>query len=140
MLVREVMSTELVTVAVGATLHDAVGRLLAAGVGSVIVVDDGTPVGLMTETDALETAHASGEPLAAIGLRSFCEGAIVTTAPDRTVQSVARRMADEGVKKFPVVEDVEVVGVVTLTDLVFHLSDIRSEARALAERHYDWSS
>lgn len=134
------MTTELVTVDADATLRDAVGRLLATGVGSVIVVDDGTPMGLVTETDALEAAHESGDSLAAIGLEPFCEGPIVTTAPDRTVQSVARRMADEGVKKFPVLEDMDIVGIVTLTDLVYHLSDIRSEIQSLADRHYDWSA
>lgn len=139
MFVREVMSTDIVTVPVEATLHEAVGRLLANDVGSVVVVTDGNPTGLVTESDALDAAHAAGEPLAAIDLRQFCEGGVVTTAPDRTIQSVARRMADEEVKKLPVMDDLDIVGIVTLTDIVYHLSDIRSEARHLADQHYDWA-
>ena len=139
MLVRDVMTTDIVTVPVEATLQTAVGELLEHEVGSVLVLEDGTPTGLVTETDALEAAHSTGEPLAAIDLRRFCESGVVTTAPDRTVQTVARRMTEEGVKKLPVLDDLDVVGIVTLTDIVYHLSDIRSEAETLAERHYDWS-
>lgn len=140
MLVRDVMSPSLVTVSVDASLSDAVGALLANDVGSVVVLADGEPAGLVTETDALEAARASDRPLSAIGLDQFCDGPIQTTSPDRTVQAVARRMAEEQVKKFPVRTDLDLVGIVTLTDIVYHLSDIRSEAQQLAERHYDWSA
>lgn len=139
MLIRDVMSTGIVTVARDATLHEAVGELLANDVGCVIVLADDQPTGIVTETDALEAAHESGAPLDGIDLGRFCEGAMLTTEPDRTVQAVARRMAADGVKKFPVVDGLDIVGIVTLTDIVYHLSDIRSEAQRLADRHYDWS-
>jgi CBS domain-containing protein len=140
MLVRDVMTTDIVTVPVEATLADAVERLLVNEVGSVVVLADENPTGIVTETDALCAAHETGEPLADIDLRRFCEGPVATTTPDRTVQSVARRMAEEGVKKFPVLADLDLIGMVTLTDIVYHLSDIRTEAQALADRHYDWSA
>lgn len=139
MLVRDVMSTDIVTVPVDATLADAVERLLANGIGSVVVLADGNPTGIVTETDALAAARETGAPLAEIDLRRFRERPVATTAPDRTVQAVARRMGDEGVKKLPVMADLDLVGMVTLTDIVYHLSDIRSEAQSLADRHYDWS-
>jgi CBS domain-containing protein len=49
-------------------------------------------------------------------------------------------MLAEDVKKLPVLEDLDIVGIVTLTDIVVSLSEIESEARELAERHYDWES
>jgi CBS domain-containing protein len=136
MLVRELMTTDVVTVGTGASLDDAVGRLLAEGVGSVVVTEDGTPAGIVTETDALEAAHDRGEPLAAIPVTDLAHTPVVTADPDRTVQGVARTMADEGVKKVPIVEGLDLVGIVTLTDVVWHLSDIRKEAIGIADR--DW--
>ena len=62
----------------------------------------------------------------------------MTAAPDETVQHVARRMADEGVKKVPVMDDIDLVGIVTLTDIVWHLSDLRSEAAEFAEMGREW--
>lgn len=139
MLVRELMSTDVVTVHRDASLQAAVERLLEAGVGSVIVVDDdGYPVGIVTETDALRAAAGTGAPLAAIGVADLSHRAVVTTAPDRTVQRVARRMADEGVKKVPVLDGIDLVGILTLTDIVWHLSEIRKEATELGEMPDDW--
>ena len=139
MVVRELMSTDVVTVHRDASLQAAVERLLEAGVGSVIVVDDdGYPVGMVTETDALRAAAGTGAPLAAIGVVDLSHRAVVTTAPDRTVQRVARRMADEGVKKVPVLDGIDLVGILTLTDIVWHLSEIRKEATELGEMPDDW--
>ncbi|WP_415381567.1 CBS domain-containing protein [Halosimplex sp. TS25] len=140
MLVRDLMSTDVVTVGVDATLRDAAGKILAEHVGSVVVVDDGTPTGIVTESDALGAAHDRDQPLGEISVRDLAHPPLVTTGPDRTVQSVARTMADEGVKKVIVTEDLSVVGIVTLTDVVYHLADLRKEATAaatdIAER--DW--
>lgn len=136
MIVRDVMTADVVTAPVDASLAAAVERFLDAGVGSVVVVDGGTPTGLVTETDALAAALDSGRPLANIPLREVATAPPLTTTPDRTVQHLARRMADRDVKKVVVTEDVDVVGVVTLTDVVWHLSDIRSEAAAIADQ--DW--
>jgi CBS domain-containing protein len=136
MLVRELMSTDVVTVSVDGTLDDAVGTLLEHGVGSVVVVDDGVPVGMVTETDAMRAAHERGVPFHDVAIRDLARPPVVTTDPDRTVQSVARTMAGEDVKKVVVSEDMDVVGIITLTDVVWALSDIRKEATDLAEK--DW--
>lgn len=140
MLVEDLMSTDVVTVDVGATLADAVERQLSAGVGSVVVLDDGDPCGIVTEHDALEASLRTGRPLGEIPVAKLAHGAVVTTGPDRTVQRVARQMAEEGVKKIPVLEDLELVGIVTLTDVVHHLSDIRAEASELEAARDRWES
>lgn len=133
MLVSEVMTTEVVTVDLDATLRDVVGTLLAEGVGSV---EDGTPMDLVTESDALAALHERGARPRDVPVREIVESGVVTNDPDRTVRHVANQMADEGVKKVVVTDDLDVVGIVTLTDIVWHLSDIRREATALADR--DW--
>lgn len=141
MLVRELMTTDVVTVDVAATLREAVGRLLTEDVGSVVAVNDGTPAGVVTETDALTAAHERGEPLGRIPVRDLVHSPLVTTDPDRTVRGVAQTMADEGVKKVVVTEELSVVGIVTLTDIVYRFADLQKEAAAavdIADR--DWRS
>jgi CBS domain-containing protein len=136
MLVREIMTTDVVTVP-DATLRAAIGELLAAGVGSVVVVDDDdTPAGFVTETDALRALYDRGDPPQDVAVRDLAHPPVVTTDPDRTVQHVAERMAEEGVKKVLVTEDLDIVGIATLTDIVWHLGDIRREVAVVADR--DW--
>ncbi|MFC6973619.1 CBS domain-containing protein [Halomicroarcula sp. GCM10025709] len=128
MLVRELMSTDVVTVAVDESMATAVGRLLDAGVGSCVVLDeDGTPMGLVTESDALAAAHETGRPLTEITVREVGHRPVVTTTPDRSVSAVVRTMTAEDVKKVPVMSELELVGIITLTDIVWHLSDLKRE-------------
>jgi CBS domain-containing protein len=137
--VKDVMTSQVVTVHRGATLRAAVERLLAERVGSVIVVDEkNIPVGMVTETDVLKAAYKTEAPLDEIAVTDLSHRAVVTTKPNRTVQHVARKMDDENVKKVPVMDDLDLVGMVTLTDIVWHLSDIRKEATELAEIPDRW--
>jgi len=136
MLVREMMTADVVTVGADATLRDAVAALLDHGVGSVVVTVDGDPAGLVTETDALEAVYEGACAPGEVPVRDLIERPVVTTAPDRTVQRAARTMADEGVKKLLVLDDMDVVGIVTLTDVVWHLAEIRSEAMDIASAEW----
>lgn len=141
MQVRELMSTDVVTVPSDATVGDAVDRLLGSGVGSVIVVDDaGTPVGIVTEADALRAARERGTPFSDIAVSEVSHNAVVTTAPSRSVLTVARQMADEGVKKVPVVDGLDIVGVVTLTDIVWELSSLREEVTVVEALEDEWTA
>jgi CBS domain-containing protein len=140
MQVRDLMSTDVVTVPRSATLGDVADRLLDAEVGSVIVVDDdGDPVGIVTEADALGVARERGQPLADIAVSEVGHSPVVTTTPSTAIPTVARRMADEGVKKVPVIDGLDLVGIVTLTDIVWHLSSLRQEVSDIAAARDEWS-
>lgn len=140
MLVSEVMSTAVVSVPQSATLREAVSQLLDHGVGSVIVTGEGGhPRGIVTESDALRAAHATGDPLQEIAVSDFSHRPVVTTEPSATVESLARTMAEESVKKVPVMDDLDLVGIVTLTDVVWHLSDIRQQAKGYGEAFSRWN-
>lgn len=139
MLVREVMTTDVVTCPADATLRDAVGALCAHGVGSVVVESaEGHPAGIVTESDALCAGYERDAAFSEIPVSDLSHGAVVTARPEETVQAVARRMAEEGVKKVPVLDGIDLVGIVTLTDIVWKLSELRSEAADLATPPNGW--
>lgn len=139
-LVRELMSTDVVTVDSSASLAEAVEQQLESGVGSVIVLNDGNPCGIVTEHDALEAALRAGRPLHSVPVAKLAHGSVVTADPETDVQTVARRMAEEAVKKVPILDGIDLVGIVTLTDIVRHLSDIRSEASEIEAARDRWES
>lgn len=139
MLVRDLMSTDVVTVPMEATLQVAAERLLTNDVGSVIVVDEaGAPMGILTESDLIRAAHESERPFTDIDVQQVGHKPVVTIEPDATISRVAGMMADEDVKKVPVMEDFELVGIITLTDVVWDLSDIRKEASDLEAARQKW--
>jgi CBS domain-containing protein len=133
------MSTHVVSVRQSATLRDAVPLLLEHDVGSVVVTSEGGhPTGMVTESDALRAAHATGDPLHEIDVADLSRRPVVTTETSATVEGLARTMADESVKKVPVMDDFDLVGIVTLTDVVWHLSDIRNQAKGYGEAISRW--
>jgi CBS domain-containing protein len=139
-LVEEVMQTDPVTCPFDASVQTAAVRMLERDVGSVIVRRDGNPYGIVTETDALHAGAATKRPFADIPIRRVVSHPLVTVTGETTVRTAIRRMNDEGIKKLPVVEGVELRGIVTSTDVAAHYNDFVAEAHALDERRNRWEA
>jgi CBS domain-containing protein len=140
MFVREIMTTDVVTVNADATLREGVGLMLREGIGSLVVTSDGVPAGIVTHGDVLRATYATRRPLAQLAVRKAASGDLVTVAPDATVGSAVSEMTSHDVAHLPVVDDFEVVGIVTTTDLVVHYPEIVSEAGEAGELRALWES
>lgn len=127
MLVADVMTTDLVTCDAEATLRTAAGHMYRERVGSVVVYRDGDPTGIVTEADLIRAAYRTGTSFEEIPVESAMSHPLVTIPADRTLRRTTERMQEAGVKKLPVVDGLDVVGVVTMTDVVDHYSDVKRE-------------
>lgn len=135
MAVRDIMSTDLVSVSRGENLQTAVTRMLDDRVGSVLVVENGgEPVGIVTETDVLAVGTTFESPFDEIPVRRAMSENPVTVGPDTPIEDAIGTMHDYGIKKLPVVEDGTLVGIVTMTDLVYHQHELATEAKRLEEK------
>lgn len=137
MLVEAVMSTDLVTCSADDTLRTAAEQMLRKGVGSVIVLNDGDPAGILTETDLMQAGYRTDEAFSTIGVTDAMSSPLVTIAEEDTLRKATDRMQSEGIKKLPVERDLSLVGVVTLTDIAYHLSDIKSEIHDIERRSFE---
>lgn len=133
MLVEEAMSTDLVTCEVDASLRDAVGEMLRNRVGSTIVREGGQPTGIVTETDVLHAGYVTDTPFSEIPVRDVMSSSLVTISKEKTLRRATEQMRDEGVKKLVVVEDMDLVGIVTSQDVVRNYGAIKSELRSVLE-------
>jgi len=145
MLVKDVMTTEVITVSASAPLKEAAELLIEHGVSGMPVVEDERVVGVISKQDFLVkeqgpaeaqrlpawlTHHSRDEAkLAARTVRGAMSSPAVTVTPSATVSGAARRMLDAGVDRLPVLDGDELVGIVTRTDLVraFARSDTEVE-------------
>jgi len=135
MRVSELMSRELVTVPVGATMKGAAGQMLQNGVGSVIVLNDGTPAGIVTEMDALRVGYATNRPFEKVPVRKVMSRPLKTIEPNKTIRTAIGRMRKENVKKLPVVSGFDLVGIITMTDIILNHGELLAEARKLESGH-----
>lgn len=130
------MSTDLVTCEFDASLRTVAGRMVDRRVGSVLVYRDGDAAGIVTETDLIGAEYRTRRPLSEIRASTAMSQPLVTVEGDRTLRRATERMAAEGVKKLPVADDLTVVGIVTLTDVTYHFSDIKREIHELEQRSF----
>lgn len=139
MLVRELMTTDVVTVEAAASVRTAVRTMLEADVGCVLVMEESVPVGIFTKTDALVVGYECDCPFSTIDVTEGMSDDLVTGDPEMTVREAATRMTRETIKKLPIVEDFEVVGIITVTDIVSEHSALLEEALGLNVRRREWS-
>ncbi len=113
------MSTSIVTVEPRATVAEAATVMGGRHVGSALVMDGGRLSGIFTERDILR-ALASDFDAAGHTVGQWMAKDPATADPETPVREALDLMLDRGFRHLPVVEDGEVVGVVSLRDLTPH--------------------
>lgn len=126
--VAELMTADVVTVQADDTMWDAADLMLQHASGSVIVYDGDVPDGIVTRTDALRAAYLSKAALSEIPVSREMSSPLVTTTATTSVADAAVEMADRDVKRLPVEEDLDVVGIVTTTDIARAQPELLAEA------------
>jgi CBS domain-containing protein len=139
MQVAEAMTNRVVTVAADASLRAAADLMLSEGVGSVVVRRDGNPAGILTEADFVAAGHEHDRPFSEIPVYAAASSPLVTTGPSATLRSAAERMNEAGVKRLPVADGIDLIGIVTATDLLAARSDLDAEAREYLREREEWT-
>ena len=121
--VAEVMSSPVVTALPDETVADAATRMNERAVGSVVVVDGSRPIGIMTERDIVRLA-AAGPASAGLKVAELMTSDPDWVAPDVSVQDAFASLTERSYRHLPVVEGDELVGIVSLRDLM-HLAQIQ---------------
>jgi CBS domain-containing protein len=101
------------------SLNDAAQIMWEDVCGSVPVVDDQLkPVGLLTDRDICMAAYTQGAPLYALRVESAMARRVVSCRPTDDIDDAARVMAQNRVRRLPVVgDDGKLIGLLTLGDL-----------------------
>ena len=113
---RNHMSTELLTVAPGDTVAEVAKRMVAKDVGAVLVYEDGRLSGILTERDVMR-AVADGMDDTTL-VRDRMTANPETLDADDTTEHAAVLMIHGGFRHLPVVEQGDVVGVLSIRDLM----------------------
>jgi CBS domain-containing protein len=112
----EIMNTVVVTVEPHFSVTDASAAMVAAGVGSAVVLQSSFLAGILTERDVLRAA-ASGENLHETRVSDWMTPDPQSLAPEASAEEAAQAMLLGGFRHLPVVEGREIRGVVSLRDL-----------------------
>ncbi|MFT4946951.1 MAG: acyl dehydratase/CBS domain-containing protein [Natronomonas sp.] len=134
--VTEIMQTPVETIAADQSVRAAAGKLAASGIGSLVVCEGDEPVGILTDTDITAMVSAGTDPDAAT-VSDRMSSPLITTRSDASIQEAAELIREHAIKRLPVVDDGEMVGIVTTTDLsnyVPHLRHVERNQQPSAKR------
>ena len=114
-----------VTLSPRATVSEAARLMEDENVGSVVIVEDDKPVGIVTDRDlVLKVLRHRLDP-DAMQLVAIMRDHVVTAPEDLPLDEAAWRMREHAVRRLPVVDaDGKLVGIVTLDDLVGHIQNL----------------
>jgi CBS domain-containing protein len=116
--VRSGMSTAVVTVSPGATLHDAARAMAERKVGAAVVIDPEQPgPGIITERDLLLSVGSGQDPNTEL-VRDHLSAELTFAAPKWSLERAAEAMVRGGFRHLVVVDGGEMVGVLSMRDIV----------------------
>jgi CBS domain-containing protein len=114
--IREVMTPNPQCVAPGDSIQNAARIMRDCDTGAVPVVDNGRPVGIVTDRDIVVRAVADGGQLNR-PVRDIVSSNIICISPDMSTHQAADLMSEHQIRRLPVVENERLVGIVSLGDL-----------------------
>ena len=123
---REIMTPGVECVAVGETLVDAARRMRELDVGALpICGDDDRLAGMLTDRDIVMRVVAEGRDPGSVRVGDLADGKPVTIGADDSVEDALATMSKHGVRRLPVIDGHDLVGMVSQADIARNLPEER---------------
>ena len=111
------MTKNVISIDSSRTVKEAAAMMEDANVGSIVITDGYTSVGILTERDFVNRVVGKDKP-STTEVSEVMSQPITVVGPDETVWDVAEVMRSKGIHKVPVQDGNKLVGIFTATDLV----------------------
>jgi signal-transduction protein with cAMP-binding, CBS, and nucleotidyltransferase domain len=133
MLIREIMTEAVVTASPEAGVRDVAILMRDRNVGSVVLVDgSGRAVGMTTDRDL--TINALAETASAdTPVSRYATAPVVTGESDMELDEAAALMVSHKIRRLPVLEQGELVGIVTLDDIAVRTGNLEVAQQMTAQ-------
>ena len=116
--VKDFMAEKVESVDASDPVSKAVSVMVQKGIGSVLVNDNGKPVGLLTERDIMEKVCPRNLCASGAKVKEFMTAPLITVRSDATIGEAAKLMVERDVRRLPVMDDGRLVGIITQNDVL----------------------
>jgi len=123
---RDVMSADCTCIGENDSVLDAARRLADLGVGSLpICGEDDRLKGMLTDRDIVVKVLAQGKDPSSVkaGELGVGDGKTVTIGADDSIEDALRTMSEHQVRRLPVIDGHELVGIISQADIATHLEE-----------------
>jgi CBS domain-containing protein len=115
--ILKVKGNTLYTVTPDTALHDAVNTMAEHDIGSLVVMEYGDLVGMLTFREIILTLRANGGSVGTTTIRKVMDDHPITCTPETAVDEVRRMMLEHHVRYLPVMESRSLMGVISFYDV-----------------------
>jgi CBS domain-containing protein len=116
-LVRDLMTPNPVALPATSSLVDAALAMRDFDVGAVLVLDNGQVCGIVTDRDIVVRGIANGNYPATVKLSEICSRDLTLLSPTDSVEEAVILMREKAIRRLPVVEQGQPIGILSLGDL-----------------------
>jgi CBS domain-containing protein len=102
----------------GASVYEAVQRMVEANVGSLLVTEEGEITGIVTERDYLRRVAVDPGDDRETPVRAIMSSPLVVVTPETSIDECMALMTNRRIRHVPVVDAGEVAGIVSIGDVV----------------------
>ena len=126
------------TISTGASMAQAVHRLTSAGIGALVVSDDGeTVAGTLSEREVVWSLSRAGRNVLDLNVGDCMSRGGPVCTPETTVQELMGEMTRRRQRHVPVLRDGKLCGLISLGDVVKHrLDELELEANVLRDAYF----
>jgi len=115
--VKDIMKKSVMTLDSQSTIIDAAKLMKDARIGAIIITENNTPIGILTDRDLAVKALAYSYHITT-KVKVIMSSPLISINPTETVRMAAVLMYTRGIRKLPVIDNDKVIGIITATDLV----------------------
>ena len=116
-LVKDIMTRSIISVDSSVTVNEAAKTMEKAKVGAVLIMEKNFPIGIMTDRDFAIKIAAHAYPIHT-KVKQVMSSPLIHVSPDDEVWVAADLMYSRKVRKLPVIDEDQLLGIVTPTDLI----------------------
>lgn len=133
MKVRDVMTSQVESVAPNCSIVEIAQLMRKNDVGSIPVCQDKKVLGMITDRDIVLKVIADGKNIQTVSAKDIMNSDVITVTTDQDVHEAAQLMSDYQIRRLPVVEEGKIVGIVALGDLAIEKIHVNEAGDALSD-------
>lgn len=111
--VRSIMTKEVVTVPLSSSTMEAAKMMKSKSVSSLVVAEKNMPIGIVSEKGIIQGIISKKTQV-----KDIMEKEFITISPIMKFSEISKTLREKKIKRFPVVENKKLVGLVTETDII----------------------
>jgi len=110
--------SEIWSIAPNQTVYEAIERMAEKGVGALLVMATGKPVGIISERDYARKVILRGQSSRTTLVNEIMTSPVIFATPEQGVEECMGIMTKSRIRHLPVIENEKVIGIVSIGDLV----------------------